>query len=58
MSGTMSLFLFFMLADHNVVLNYFYSTMPAMPAAMLPAMMIMNYASEIINKPHIKCFPS
>jgi hypothetical protein len=42
--------------DENVALNYFSSTMSAKPAAMLPTMMIMDYISETLSKPPVKCF--
>lgn len=43
-------------ADQDAALSYT-STMPGMPAAMLPAMMMMGHTSETVDKPPIKCFP-
>lgn len=39
--------------DWDLVLTYFPSTMPAMPAVTLPRMLIMNQASDTVSQPQL-----
>ena len=45
-------------AYQEVAPSHFSSPKPAMPAAMLPAVIIMQQAPETLRKALVKCFPS